>query len=66
MEGLHRRRGPTLSLQREFTGSRLEAQILKRAFELVLPALRQQSRASNPINTESDPASAHTRRSQGA
>jgi hypothetical protein len=53
-------------LQREFTGSRLEAQILKRAFELVLPPLHQESRAGNPTNTESDHASAYTRRSQGA
>jgi len=37
MEGLDHRRQPALSLQREFAGSRLEEQILKRAFELVLP-----------------------------
>ena len=65
MEGLHRRRGPTLSLQREFTGSRLEAQILKRAFELVMAALRQEALAGDPINTASERASAHATGAQG-
>jgi hypothetical protein len=38
MEGSRTRQKTTLSLQREFTGSRLEKQILIRAFDLVMPA----------------------------
>jgi len=38
MEDLRRRCNATLALQREFTGSRLERQILMRAFALLVPA----------------------------
>ena len=52
MEGLRHRREPTLSLQRDFSDSRLEEQILKRVFELVIPVLHQEVREVGSLNTE--------------
>jgi hypothetical protein len=47
MEGLRRRRNALLALQREFTGSRLEKQILMHAFALLVPV-----DGSEPITEE--------------
>jgi hypothetical protein len=41
MEGPGSGRRVSLEIQREFAGSRLEEQILIRAFELVAPAIRR-------------------------
>jgi hypothetical protein len=54
MEGSSRRRHPTLFLQREFAGSRLEEQILMRAFELVIPAFRLDVVEDELSSTEAD------------
>jgi hypothetical protein len=66
MEGLHRRRQSPLPLHREFAGSRLEEQILKRVFELVLPACRLDRAAYELPKAEADQPQAHPFRSQGA
>ena len=66
MEGANRRRQPVISLHREFTGSRLEEQILKRAFELVLPIYHRESVADERSQAEADSTPGHSRRSQGA
>jgi hypothetical protein len=67
MEGLrHRRQPPALSLQREFAGSRLEEQILKQAFELVMPAQRLDREQDEPVKAEADHPQANLLRSQGA
>jgi hypothetical protein len=41
MEGSRRGRRPPLELERKFAGSRLEEQILIRAYELVVPVIRR-------------------------
>jgi hypothetical protein len=41
MDGLDTGRRPPLELRREFASSRLERQILIRAFELVVPVIRR-------------------------
>ena len=66
MEDLHRRREPMFSLQREFSGSRLEQQVLKRAFELVIPSLSKEVGEVEALNTEADRVPLHTTRVQGA
>jgi hypothetical protein len=53
-----------LSLQREFAGSRLEEQILRRAFELVLPVLDRGE--GEPPKAEADHSQANFLRSPGA
>jgi hypothetical protein len=40
MDGSNRGRQPALELKREFAGSRLEEQVLIRAFELAIPVAR--------------------------
>jgi len=66
MEGLHRRREPMFSLQREFSGPRLEEQILKRVFELVIPSVFQEVTDVEALNIEADRVPLHTTRVQGA
>lgn len=66
MEGTSWRRQPALSLQREFAGSRLEEQILRRAFALVIPALPQESIDVEPCNNEAERPPVHTTCCQGA
>jgi hypothetical protein len=66
MEGSSHRRQPTLSLQREFAGSRLEEQILMRAFELVIPAFRLDLVEEELSSTEADKPLVNPLRSQGA
>jgi hypothetical protein len=65
MEGVRRRRQATLSLQRGFTGSRLEKQILIRAFDLVLLARRPEQVSEEQPTTETG-RPVEPRRSQGA
>jgi hypothetical protein len=66
MEGTSRRRQPALSLQREFAGSRLEEQVLIQAFELVVPALRQDLVENEFWRTEVDNPPVNPLRTQGA
>jgi hypothetical protein len=66
MEGLRRRSKAELSMQREFSGSRLEEQILRRAFELVVPVLDQQGKETEPLNRAADRVPVNTTQSQGA
>jgi hypothetical protein len=66
MEGLRHRSKTELSLQREFSGSRLEEQILRRAFELVIPVLVQQVKESEPLNSAADRVPVNATQSQGA
>jgi hypothetical protein len=66
MEGLRRRSNAELSLQREFSGSRLEEQILRRAFELVIPVLVQQVKESESLNRDTDRVPVNPKQSQGA
>ena len=40
MEDTRCRRRPSLAVRREFAGSRLEHQVLMRAYELAVPAIR--------------------------
>jgi hypothetical protein len=40
MEDTNRRRRPSLAVLREFAGSRLENQVLMRAYEFAVPAVR--------------------------
>jgi hypothetical protein len=40
MDGSRREQQPPLELRREFAGSRLEEQIMVRAFELTVPIIR--------------------------
>jgi hypothetical protein len=54
MEGSGRSRRPTLALQREFAGSRLEEQVLRRAFELVVPGRRRAVPVNQRSATEAD------------
>jgi hypothetical protein len=66
MEGSRTRRKATLSLQREFTGSRLEKQILIRAFDLVMPAQRMDRVSKEQSTTQTGRSPVEPRRSQGA
>lgn len=66
MEGLRRRSKTEMSLQREFSTSRLEEQILRRAFELVIPILVQQVKESKPLNSDADRVPVNATQSQGA
>lgn len=65
MEGLRRRRNATLALQREFTDSRLEKQILMRAFALLVPVDGSEPSAEEPGKAAADPPLVITVRSQG-
>ena len=62
MEDVRRRSESLLALQREFSSARLEEQILRRAFELVIPVLATQAKQSNPPHNTADRAP----QSQGA
>jgi len=66
MEGLQRRSRAELSWQREFFDSRLEEQILRRAFELVIPILVQEAKQSELCNSDAARLPANATRSQGA
>jgi len=66
MEGSRRRRNTTVPLQREFMGSRLEQQILIRAFDLVLPPQRPERVPDEHSTTETGRPPVEPRRSQGA
>jgi hypothetical protein len=66
MEGSRTRRTTTLSLQREFTDSRLEKQILIRAFSLLVPVDSSEPIAEEPEKAAADLPPATTVRSQGA
>jgi hypothetical protein len=66
MEGLRCRSKAALSLQREFSGSRLEEQILRRAFELVIPVLVEQVKESEPPSRAADRQPVNATQSQGA
>jgi hypothetical protein len=63
MEG--RRRNATLALHREFTNSRLEKQVLMRAFALLVPVDGPERIAGEPGKAEVEPPPAITVRSQG-
>jgi len=41
MDGAKRGRKPPLKVRREFTNSRLEAQVLTQAYELIVPVIRR-------------------------
>ncbi len=66
MEGLQRRSKAELSWQREFFGSRLEEQILRRAFELVIPIVVQEAKQSELFNNDAARVPVNATRSQGA
>jgi hypothetical protein len=66
MEGSNRRRQTAVSLYRQFTGSRLEEQILKRAFELVLPVYHLERGEDEQPKAEANSTPGHSRQSQGA
>ncbi len=65
MEDTRRRRSVSLSLHREFTGSRLERQILMRAFALVIPTDRSDPSDEEPNEAAQDQRFANPSRSQG-
>jgi len=48
MDGRCRVERPLLELRREFVGSRLEAQVLARTYELVVPVIRMPVAAGMP------------------
>ena len=66
MEGLRRRRPASLLVQRQFTDSRLEKQILIRAFELVVAAQRADRVEDEQPNAETGRPLLNPCRSQGA
>lgn len=67
MEGLRRRRQPpALSLQREFADSRLEEQLLKQAFELVISAQHLDQLEDESVKAEANHPQANHLQSQGA
>jgi len=66
MDGSIARQQPTLSLQQEFAGSRLEKQILIRAFELVMPAQRHDRVADEQSSIETDGSQVNPLQSKGA
>jgi len=49
MEETSRGRQPPLKVEREFAGSRLEQQILVRAYELAAPIIRKRTDAVPPL-----------------
>ena len=51
MDGFKRSVGLPLALRREFIGSRLEEQVLRRAYELAAPVLCQPMRSVCPRST---------------
>jgi hypothetical protein len=65
MEGLRRRRDATLALHREFTDSRLERQILIRAFALLVPIDGSGPMVEQPGKADADPSPVIASRSQG-
>jgi len=52
MDGRCRKEWPPLEVRREFSGSRLEAQVLARTYEIVVPVIRRQvaARMSPRVN----------------
>ena len=66
MEDLRCRSKAELSLQREFSDSRLEEQILRRAFELIMPVLARPVKDSEPLNSDADRVPVNATPSQGA
>jgi hypothetical protein len=66
MEAPRRRSKVELSLQREFSGFRLEEQVLRRAFELVIPVLVQQVKECEPLNSDAGRVLVNATQSQGA
>jgi hypothetical protein len=66
MEGRRHRLKSELLLHRDFSGSRLEEQVLKRAFELVIPTLVQQVKECEPLQMGLDRGPVRARQSQGA
>jgi hypothetical protein len=66
MEGSSRRRQPALSLHREFVGSRLEEQILKQAFALVMAVHRSERMDDQPTKSAADHPSVSPVRFPGA
>jgi hypothetical protein len=66
MEASRRRRNAPLPLQREFTGSRLEKQILMRALDLVTPARRLDRMPEEQPTTQAGRPPIGPRRSPGA
>jgi len=65
MEGSLTRRSTTVSLQRDFTGSRLEKQILMRAFALLVPVDGSEPIAEEPRQAAADQPPVTDVRSQG-
>jgi hypothetical protein len=65
MEDLRRRGNATLALQREFTDSRLEKQILRQAFALLVPVDGSAPIAEQPGKADVDQALVITVRCQG-
>ena len=65
MEGSRRRRLSALLVQLQFTGSRLEKQILIRAFDLVMPARCPDRMPDEQPTTEPGRPPVSPRRSQG-
>jgi hypothetical protein len=65
MEGPRRRRAATLALHREFTDSRLEKQILIRAFALLVPMDGSEPSIEEPGKTDADQSPVIASRSQG-
>lgn len=66
MDGSARRRQAPLSLQRDFAGSRLEQQILARAFELIVPSNHLVVPEQQPPDAAGKPASTTPPQTQGA
>ena len=66
MEGTGCQRQSLLPLEREFAVSRLEEQLLIRAFELVIPIRRQETRRVDPPHHQVDRPKIKTTRSSGA
>jgi hypothetical protein len=66
MESLRRRSKVELSWRREFSESRLEGQILRQAFELVIPVLVPEAKESEPSNNLADRMPVRATQSQGA
>jgi hypothetical protein len=65
MDDSRRRRLPALPLQREFVSSRLEEQILKQAFALVMPVHRLRGVDDEQPKTALDHPQGVPSRSQG-
>jgi hypothetical protein len=65
MEGLRLRRNSLVALQREFTGSRLDKQILMHAFALLVPVHGSEPITEEPEKLITDPPLVIPDRSQG-